>query len=831
MEIKVPIEELRSKKLFVAAPMYGGQCSGMFARSISDLSALCTHYGIQVRFYFLFNESLITRARNYCADEFMRSGDTHLMFIDSDIGFNAQDVIAMLALQSDESPYDILAGPYPKKCLNSKTLVVTPEGKVTIAKLVNDGYSGDVLSYSNEGKYEWKKVTNRWVEPNLGKVWVNIITSNKMKSRSDVVLTSDHEVAVIDNPLDPKINYLPASSVVGKYLVKTPKLSDVSNRNDRSPLLNSEQVSVLIGAILGDGNIDKNGHYICNYGDSQLEYNKFKHSIIGGRFNVSTNRHVFKNGQTQYLRDIVYTPEGKKTPNNVINLVDEKALAIIYMDNGNRYCYPDPITEEVNDYTWWYSEDGSTKSSVESPGEGWTRGRKSDAWQVSSSIATVAFGEEFVNLFIKHLNDRFGLTAYSYNQNGQFGIKFNQENTKKLYEIISPYVPESMEYKLSPEYRGGFKHEFNVQPLNISAAKIFDVVEYEDKNNSQLYDIEVEDNHNLFVNDGVLVHNCISWEKIKAAVDKGVADEDPNVLERFVGDYVFNPVGEGVIPLGEPAQVSEAGTGFMMIRRKTFERFQEAYPQQLYKPDHVRTEHFDGSREIMAFFDTPIDPETKRYLSEDYMFCTTANSRIITKDGIKTISEIHKTGYRGEVLSVNPETLRNEWKPILNSFRRKNLDKKWVKLIPENKNSTKPILKVTSDHQVAYIEDLSNPVIQYTSADNMTNKWMIRYYDENGFHKDSNGFDFAVEKVKEVVEFKTHSALYDIEVEDNHNFYANGTLIHNCQWSRKIGMQVWLCPWINLSHVGSFVFGGSLADLASIGQSATADINQLKKKK
>ncbi|MBF9651877.1 hypothetical protein IAI40_12155, partial [Streptococcus pseudopneumoniae] len=34
---------------------------------------------------------------------------------------------------------------------------------------------------------------------------------------------------------------------------------------------------------------------------------------------------------------------------------------------------------------------------------------------------------------------------------------------------------------------------------------------------------------------------CISWEKIKAAVDKGVADENPAVLENFVGDYVFNP--------------------------------------------------------------------------------------------------------------------------------------------------------------------------------------------------------------------------------------------------------------------------------------------------
>ena len=121
LEIKVPVEKLRERKLFVACPMYGGQCAGMFARSIADLSAICTHYGIQVRFYFLFNESLITRARNYCADEFMRSGDTHLMFIDSDIGFNAQDVIALLALSDHQDPaneYDIIAGPYPKKCIS-----------------------------------------------------------------------------------------------------------------------------------------------------------------------------------------------------------------------------------------------------------------------------------------------------------------------------------------------------------------------------------------------------------------------------------------------------------------------------------------------------------------------------------------------------------------------------------------------------------------------------------------------------------------------------------------------------------------------------------------
>ena len=117
MEIQIKVEELQKKKLFVATPMYGGQCNGMYARSMCDLTAMCLKYGIEMKSYFLFNESLITRARNYCVDEFLRSGYTHLMFIDSDIGFNPQDVLALLALQTDESPYDVIGGAYPKKCI------------------------------------------------------------------------------------------------------------------------------------------------------------------------------------------------------------------------------------------------------------------------------------------------------------------------------------------------------------------------------------------------------------------------------------------------------------------------------------------------------------------------------------------------------------------------------------------------------------------------------------------------------------------------------------------------------------------------------------------
>ncbi len=116
-EIKLDGDTLSKEKLFIGTPMYGGQCGGMFARSIADLSALCLHYRLQLQLHFLFNESLITRARNYIADEFMRSDAGHLMFIDSDIGFDSRDVIALVALQCQNPEYDIIGGPYPKKTI------------------------------------------------------------------------------------------------------------------------------------------------------------------------------------------------------------------------------------------------------------------------------------------------------------------------------------------------------------------------------------------------------------------------------------------------------------------------------------------------------------------------------------------------------------------------------------------------------------------------------------------------------------------------------------------------------------------------------------------
>jgi hypothetical protein len=113
MEIQVKIDELRKNKLFVATPMYGGMANGLYVKSSLDLQAVMSRYGVETKFSFLFNESLITRARNYLVDEFLRSDCTHLLFIDSDIHYDPRDVIALMALDKD-----VIGAPYPKKSIN-----------------------------------------------------------------------------------------------------------------------------------------------------------------------------------------------------------------------------------------------------------------------------------------------------------------------------------------------------------------------------------------------------------------------------------------------------------------------------------------------------------------------------------------------------------------------------------------------------------------------------------------------------------------------------------------------------------------------------------------
>ena len=59
--ITLDMEKIQKIKLFIATPMYGGQCYGMYTKSLLDTANLFTNNGIEHQIYFLFNESLVTR--------------------------------------------------------------------------------------------------------------------------------------------------------------------------------------------------------------------------------------------------------------------------------------------------------------------------------------------------------------------------------------------------------------------------------------------------------------------------------------------------------------------------------------------------------------------------------------------------------------------------------------------------------------------------------------------------------------------------------------------------------------------------------------------------
>ena len=106
-----------------------------------------------------------------------------------------------------------------------------------------------------------------------------------------------------------------------------------------------------------------------------------------------------------------------------------------------------------------------------------------------------------------------------------------------------------------------------------------------------------------------------------AGVPAGTTEKD---FQQLYTSYTVNSGGSAnktidlhISPDGF-MKVREAPTGFMLIKRGVFERMMQAYPELRYTPDMIdsNTQHLN-----YRFFDVMVDPETGRYLSEDYGFC------------------------------------------------------------------------------------------------------------------------------------------------------------------------------------------------------------------
>jgi hypothetical protein len=148
-----------TKKIFIATPMYGGMCTGFYAQSLLMMQSIFAANQIESCLSFVFNESLITRARNSLVNTFLKTDSTHLLFIDADLKFDPSGVYHMIMADKD-----VICGIYPKKEINWYTVEQAVKNGVPTDQLKHHtgswvinlvGYEGNVEVPINEPFEIW----------------------------------------------------------------------------------------------------------------------------------------------------------------------------------------------------------------------------------------------------------------------------------------------------------------------------------------------------------------------------------------------------------------------------------------------------------------------------------------------------------------------------------------------------------------------------------------------------------------------------------------------------------------------------------------------------
>lgn len=117
--------DAKGRMLMIGTPCYNGHVTVNYLRSLVPAIGFLERHGVCTGMLTPSHESLITRARNLVANEFLRQKEyTHLLFIDADIGFSPE--LPWKYLEADK---DVVCGIYPVKHLDVEKLR-TIEGDV-----------------------------------------------------------------------------------------------------------------------------------------------------------------------------------------------------------------------------------------------------------------------------------------------------------------------------------------------------------------------------------------------------------------------------------------------------------------------------------------------------------------------------------------------------------------------------------------------------------------------------------------------------------------------------------------------------------------------------
>jgi uracil-DNA glycosylase len=358
------------------------------------------------------------------------------------------------------------------KCLRYGSTVQLGDGSwERIGRLVRTGYAGTVMSVDAEGQLVPRRVIG-WHATPLGDRSVHRLTYRNAKAvgaraKVSVELTGDHPVLT-------ERGYVRADELRSEHRIATGQgLSDVAR-------------DVVCGSLLGDGSIQSaTSMFTYSHSARQRDYAAFKARLVAELTPSLEARQVSAvSGGPHY--DVVLARTRAARALRVLR-------AEFYRPNKG---VPAWIADELNPrmLAFWFMDDGCCR----------TRG---GSRRPLAEIAAVAFSDDDRQVLLHGLQ-RLGLPAKA----SRGRIYFDVPATRALSELIAPYVPPPMRYKLVPEVEAAvpFVPELLVPgPPRViyDAVEVEDVTDRIDPHDRTFFCMDVEETHN-FVTAGGVVHNC-----------------------------------------------------------------------------------------------------------------------------------------------------------------------------------------------------------------------------------------------------------------------------------------------------------------------------------
>jgi len=123
-QVQVNVDFLRTTRVHIAMPCYGGMLTESTFMSFIKWANTARQLGIDWTLETMVNESLISRARNTLTAKFLDMPEaTHLFFVDADIGWEPWHLLVLL-----NRDVDVIGGLYPMKTMPIKWVVNGFEG-------------------------------------------------------------------------------------------------------------------------------------------------------------------------------------------------------------------------------------------------------------------------------------------------------------------------------------------------------------------------------------------------------------------------------------------------------------------------------------------------------------------------------------------------------------------------------------------------------------------------------------------------------------------------------------------------------------------------------